>query len=112
MIENKSFWSQHLQSKEEPFLLGTPFVAHCGQWSQGTGDYKEYRNFVLGSHLGASACIRFYDLDLMSFPGLLVYGVFWGISEERYLRDFTGGPVVKNPPFNAGDEGSIRGGGI
>lgn len=47
----------------------------------------------------------------MSFPGLLVYGVFWGISEEKYLRDFTGGPVVKNPPFSAADEGSIRGGG-
>ena len=30
----------------------------------------------------------------------------------RYLkRDFLGGPVVKNPPSNAGDAGSIPGGG-
>ena len=27
------------------------------------------------------------------------------------MRDFPGGPVVKNPPYNAGDAGSIPGGG-
>ena len=27
------------------------------------------------------------------------------------LRDFAGGPVVENPPSNAGDVGSILGGG-
>ena len=28
---------------------------------------------------------------------------------ETRLRDFPGGPVVKNPPSNAGDAGSIPG---
>ena len=28
---------------------------------------------------------------------------------KRSLRDFPGGPVVKNPPSNAGDMGSIPG---
>ena len=28
------------------------------------------------------------------------------------LRDFPGGPVVENPPSNAGDASSIPGGGI
>ena len=28
---------------------------------------------------------------------------------ERYLGDFPGGPVVKNPPSSAGDAGSIPG---
>ena len=31
---------------------------------------------------------------------------------KRSLRDFPGGPVVKNPPSNAGDMGSIPGWGI
>ena len=29
--------------------------------------------------------------------------------QETYFRDFPGGPVVKNPPSNAGDAGSIPG---
>ena len=28
---------------------------------------------------------------------------------EKPLRDFPGGPGVKNPPANAGDMGSVRG---
>ena len=28
---------------------------------------------------------------------------------KRKIRDFPGGPVVKNPPCNAGDTGSIPG---
>ena len=28
---------------------------------------------------------------------------------EVFLRDFPGGPVVKNPPYNARDMGSIPG---
>ena len=28
---------------------------------------------------------------------------------EKNMRDFPGGPVVKNPPSNAGDAGSIPG---
>ena len=28
-------------------------------------------------------------------------------TKEHYSRDFPGGPVVKNPPCDAGDEGSI-----
>ena len=28
---------------------------------------------------------------------------------EKKKRDFPGGPVVKNPPYNAGDTGSIPG---
>ena len=31
----------------------------------------------------------------------------WGTQEN--LRDFTGGPVVKNPPTNAGDTGLTPG---
>ena len=30
-------------------------------------------------------------------------------ASEMTPRDFPGGPVVKNPPFNAGDVGSIPG---
>ena len=30
-------------------------------------------------------------------------------SQEPVDRDFLGGPVVKNPPCNAGDAGSIPG---
>ena len=29
--------------------------------------------------------------------------------QRHYQRDFPGGPVVKNPPSNAGDMGSIPG---
>ena len=29
--------------------------------------------------------------------------------EEKNLKDFSGGPAVKNPPCNAGDAGSIPG---
>ena len=32
-----------------------------------------------------------------------------GHSQDTQFRDFPGGPVVKNPPCNAGDEGSIPG---
>ena len=28
---------------------------------------------------------------------------------KNYRRDFPGGPVVKNPPYKAGDTGSIPG---
>ena len=28
---------------------------------------------------------------------------------SKYPGDFPGGPVVKNPPYNAGDTGSIPG---
>ena len=28
---------------------------------------------------------------------------------KRFIRDFPGGPVVKNLPYNAGDTGSIPG---
>ena len=28
---------------------------------------------------------------------------------KKKVRDFPGGPVVKNPPYNAGDAGSITG---
>ena len=31
------------------------------------------------------------------------------ISLKMEIRDFPGGPVVKNPPSNAGDAGSIPG---
>ena len=31
------------------------------------------------------------------------------IKINKYIRDFPGGPVVKNPPSNAGDVGSIPG---
>ena len=34
------------------------------------------------------------------------------ISQERIFGDFPDSPVVKNPPSNAGDTGSIRGQGI
>ena len=30
-------------------------------------------------------------------------------SKEIYNRNFPGGPTVKNPPYNAGDGGSIPG---
>ena len=29
--------------------------------------------------------------------------------KKKTNRDFPGGPVVKNPPVNTGDRGSIRG---
>ena len=32
-----------------------------------------------------------------------------GISSKSQYQDFPGGPVVKNPPYNAGDVGSIPG---
>ena len=32
-----------------------------------------------------------------------------GADKNAYLRDFPGGAVVKNPPANAGDMGSIPG---
>ena len=31
------------------------------------------------------------------------------LSQDHTARDFPGGPVVKNPPANAGDTGSIPG---
>ena len=31
------------------------------------------------------------------------------VSQNRFARDFPGGPVVKNPLSNAGDLGSIPG---
>ena len=34
-------------------------------------------------------------------------GMLFNLKKER--RDFPGGPVVKNPPCNAGDVGSIPG---
>ena len=34
-----------------------------------------------------------------------------GIHQESPLLDFPGGPVVKNPPANAGDTGSSPGSG-
>ena len=34
------------------------------------------------------------------------------ISQERIFGDFPDSPVVKNPPSNSGDTGSIRGQGI
>ena len=33
----------------------------------------------------------------------------WGDAQERWQRDFPGGPVVENLPSNAGDTGSIPG---
>ena len=32
-----------------------------------------------------------------------------GKDNNQVHRDFPGGPVVKNPPYNAGDAGSIPG---
>ena len=34
---------------------------------------------------------------------------FYDNLKYYYLRDFPGGPVVKNPPSSAGDTGSIPG---
>ena len=31
------------------------------------------------------------------------------MQDQKSLKDFPGGPVVKNPPCNAGDVGSIPG---
>ena len=33
----------------------------------------------------------------------------WRSGQEIIVQDFPGGTVVKNPPANAGDTGSIRG---
>ena len=33
----------------------------------------------------------------------------WTFVQNDVSRDFPGGPVVKNPPYNAGDTGSIPG---
>ena len=39
-----------------------------------------------------------------------VANYFWIISLKKMSpRDFPGGPVVKNPPYNAGNAGSIPG---
>ena len=35
------------------------------------------------------------------------FGDLW--DQKATVRDFPGGPVVKNPPYNAGDAGSIPG---
>ena len=37
------------------------------------------------------------------------FGVYWRTDLKTYVRDFPGGPVVKNPPCNAEDEGLIPG---
>ena len=34
---------------------------------------------------------------------------FWSDSKLEALQDFPGGPVLKSPPFNAGNAGSIPG---
>ena len=36
-------------------------------------------------------------------------GILGANTQKPGLRDFPGGPVVKNPPCNAGDVGSIPG---
>ena len=36
-----------------------------------------------------------------------VTGIPGNLGSNLKFRDFPGGPVVKNPPCNAGDEGSI-----
>ena len=36
-------------------------------------------------------------------------GILGANTHKPGLRDFPGGPVVKNPPCNAGDVGSIPG---
>ena len=33
----------------------------------------------------------------------------WKLTSKNYIRDFLGGPVVKNLPCNVGDVGSIPG---
>ena len=44
-------------------------------------------------------------------PGILQYPNFSTIksSLQKYLLDFPDGPVIKNPPANAGDGGLIPG---
>ena len=44
----------------------------------------------------------------MNFGGKQ-YGSQQGVSLKLSKQDFPGGPVVKNPPSNAGDVGSILG---
>ena len=48
---------------------------------------------------------KLFTLHLFSIIQILNYVHF----SKRLLRDFPGGPMVKNPPFNAGDVGSIPG---
>ena len=45
---------------------------------------------------------------LQRFVFVLKYNL-QDLSRKEYYRDFLGGPVVKNPPANAGDRGSIPG---
>ena len=40
---------------------------------------------------------------------VLIYPITWVNIKNIMLRDFPGGAVVKNPPANAGDTGSIPG---
>ena len=41
---------------------------------------------------------------------LVLYVNYFSLkNNSKVCGDFSGGPVVKNPPFNAGDTGSIPG---
>ena len=45
-----------------------------------------------------------FSICIFCFDVLVLYTL-----SKRIVRDFPGGPVVKNPPSNAGDMGSIPG---
>ena len=46
-------------------------------------------------------------MALVSYGAVTNYHYLSGL--KQHARDFPGGPVVKNPPLNAGDSGSILG---
>ena len=53
------------------------------------------------------------SLDLVPFIQLKRTGIFFSRPHETFTKklimDFPGGPVVKNPPANAGETGLILG---
>ena len=67
------------------------FVADTSPWPKGQ---ERARSF------------RFY-LSLLKYQKLKKYIFF--LLKKRERKDFPGGAVVKNPPANAGDTGSIPG---
>ena len=46
---------------------------------------------------------------MMDFSLPLVFLFCKHCHDENHERDFPGGPVAKNPPYNAGDAGSVPG---
>ena len=67
---------------------------------------KNSQLLILGSREKVMCFVRIFSFN----PVLqLIHPYFTDKKTRRKLRGFAGGPVVKNPPANAGDIGSVPG---